>query len=182
MILILMGVSGCGKTAVGSRLANKLGWKFYDADDYHPKENKEKMVKGIPLDDEDRVPWLCALHEILMREKSFGVNMILACSSLKKMYRSILTGEQSTVSTDSEQNQEQSQLDCNKEILFVHLHGSIELITKRLESRKGHFMSLSLLQSQFDTLELPEGPENFIDISIEKSIPEIVAEIEKNLG
>ncbi|XP_067838311.1 probable gluconokinase isoform X2 [Heptranchias perlo] len=186
MILILMGVSGSGKTAVGSCLANKLGWKFYDADDYHPKENKEKMVKGMPLNDEDRLPWLCTLQEILMREKSFGENMILACSSLKRMYRRILTGEQSTINADTEscteQNQEQAQLGCNKDILFVYLHGSIELITKRLESRKGHFMSPSLLQSQFDTLEPPEGTENFIDISIEKSIPEIVAEIEKDLG
>ncbi|XP_078070611.1 putative gluconokinase isoform X2 [Mustelus asterias] len=182
MILILMGVSGSGKTTVGSRLANKLGWKFFDADDYHPKENKEKMVKGIPLDDKDRIPWLCTLQEILMREKSFGANIILACSSLKRVYRKILTGEQSTVNTDSEQNQEQSQLGCNKEILFVYLRGSIELITKRLESRKGHYMSPSLLQSQFDTLEPPEGTENFIDINVEKSIPEIVAEIGKNLG
>uniref|UniRef100_UPI00398F511F probable gluconokinase isoform X2 n=1 Tax=Pristiophorus japonicus TaxID=55135 RepID=UPI00398F511F len=157
MIVILMGVSGSGKTAVGSSLANK-----------------------------DRVPWLCTLHEILIREKSCGVNMILACSSLKRMYRKILTGEQSTVKTDSEscteQNQEQAQLGCNKEILFVYLHGSIELITKRLQSRKGHFMSSSLLQSQFDTLEPLEGTENYIDISIEKSIPEIVAEIEKDLS
>ncbi|XP_041043009.1 probable gluconokinase isoform X2 [Carcharodon carcharias] len=182
MILILMGVSGSGKTTVGSCLANKLGWNFYDADDYHSKENKEKMVKGIPLDDQDRIPWLCTLQEIIMREKSFGVNMILACSSLKRIYRRLLTDVQSTVNTDSKQNQERSQLGCNKEILFVYLHGSIELITKRLESRKGHYMSPSLLQSQFDTLEPPEGTENFIDINIEKNIPEIVAEIEKNLG
>ncbi|XP_038660810.1 probable gluconokinase isoform X2 [Scyliorhinus canicula] len=140
------------------------------------------MAKGIPLDDEDRLPWLCTLQEIVMREKSFGANMILACSSLKRMYRRILTCEQRTVNTDSEQNQEQPQLGSNKDILFVFLHGSIELITKRLESRKGHYMSPSLLQSQFDTLEAPEGTENFIDISIEKSIPEMVAEIGKNLG
>ncbi|XP_041043008.1 probable gluconokinase isoform X1 [Carcharodon carcharias] len=170
------------RTTVGSCLANKLGWNFYDADDYHSKENKEKMVKGIPLDDQDRIPWLCTLQEIIMREKSFGVNMILACSSLKRIYRRLLTDVQSTVNTDSKQNQERSQLGCNKEILFVYLHGSIELITKRLESRKGHYMSPSLLQSQFDTLEPPEGTENFIDINIEKNIPEIVAEIEKNLG
>ncbi|XP_060701120.1 probable gluconokinase isoform X1 [Hemiscyllium ocellatum] len=182
MILILMGVSGSGKTAVGSCLANKLGWKFYDADDYHPKENKEKMVNGIPLDDEDRIPWLCTLHEILMREISFGENMILACSSLKRMYRRILTGEQSAVNRTLKENQEQSQLGCSKNILFVYLHGPIQLITKRLDSRKGHFMSPSLLQSQFATLEPPEGTENFINISIENSISEIVTEIERHLG
>ncbi|XP_020387273.2 probable gluconokinase isoform X1 [Rhincodon typus] len=182
MIVILMGVSGSGKTAVGSRLANKLGWKFCDADDYHPKENKEKMMNGIPLDDEDRIPWLCTLREILMREKSFGENMILACSSLKRMYRRILTGEQSAVNTTVKQDQEQSQLGYSKNILFVYLHGPIELITKRLDSRKGHFMSPSLLQSQFDTLEPPEGTENFINISIENSISDIVTEIERHLG
>ncbi|XP_060701128.1 probable gluconokinase isoform X2 [Hemiscyllium ocellatum] len=108
MILILMGVSGSGKTAVGSCLANKLGWKFYDADDYHPKENKEKMVNGIPLDDEDRIPWLCTLHEILMREISFGENMILACSSLKRMYRRILTESLQCESRPSEDYPTQS--------------------------------------------------------------------------
>ncbi|GCC24889.1 probable gluconokinase isoform X2 [Chiloscyllium punctatum] len=182
MILILMGVSGSGKTAVGSYLANKLGWKFYDADDYHPKENKEKMVNGIPLDDEDRIPWLCTLHEILMREISLGENMILACSSLKRMYRRILTGEQSATNRTLRENQERSQLGCSKNILFVYLHGPIQLITKRLDSRKGHFMSPSLLQSQFATLEPPEGTENFINISIENSISEIVTEIERHLG
>ncbi|XP_048382307.2 probable gluconokinase isoform X2 [Stegostoma tigrinum] len=170
------------RTAVGSRLANKLGWKFCDADDYHPKENKEKMMNGIPLDDEDRIPWLCALHEILMREKSFGENVILACSSLKRMYRRILTGEQSAVNTTVTRDQEQSQLGYSNNILFVYLHGPKELITKRLDSRKGHFMSPSLLQSQFDTLEPPEGTENFINISIENSISDIVTEIERHLG
>ncbi|XP_043568819.1 probable gluconokinase isoform X1 [Chiloscyllium plagiosum] len=182
MILILMGVSGSGKTAVGSCLANKRGWKFYDADDYHPKENKEKMVNGIPLDDEDRIPWLCTLHEILMREISFGENVILACSSLKRMYRRILTGEQSAVNRTLKENEERSQLGCSKNILFVYLHGPIQLITKRLDSRKGHFMSPSLLQSQFATLEPPEGTENFINISIENSISDIVTEIERHLG
>ncbi|XP_043568829.1 probable gluconokinase isoform X2 [Chiloscyllium plagiosum] len=140
------------------------------------------MVNGIPLDDEDRIPWLCTLHEILMREISFGENVILACSSLKRMYRRILTGEQSAVNRTLKENEERSQLGCSKNILFVYLHGPIQLITKRLDSRKGHFMSPSLLQSQFATLEPPEGTENFINISIENSISDIVTEIERHLG
>ncbi|XP_051875411.1 probable gluconokinase isoform X2 [Pristis pectinata] len=184
MIVVVMGVCGSGKTTVSSSLAEKLGWKFFDADDYHSEENKEKMAKGIPLNDEERIPWLCTLHEILLREYSLGANVILACSSLKTMYRSILMGDSSVINRKSENYTEQkhSQLDFNKDVLFVHLHGSMELIMKRLETRKGHFMSASLLQSQFDSLEPPGDIETFITISIEKSIPEIVAEIEKNLG
>ncbi|XP_072137680.1 probable gluconokinase [Mobula birostris] len=184
MILVLMGVSGCGKTTVSSSLAEKLGWKFYDADDYHSEENKEKMAKGIPLNDEERIPWLCTLQEILLREYLLGASVILACSSLKRMYRRILMGEHRIIKRKLENPEEQkySQFDFNKDILFVYLHGSIELIIKRLETRRGHFMSASLLQSQFDTLEPPEDTENFISINIEKSIPEIVAEIGKYLG
>lgn len=186
MIVVAMGVSGCGKTTVSLSLADKLGWKFYDADDYHSEENKERMAKGMPLSDEERIPWLCSLQEILLREFSLGVNVILACSSLKRMYRRILMGEHSMKNRQAENytepNQAHSHLDFSKDILFVYLHGSIELITKRLETRKGHFMSPSLLQSQFDTLEPPDGTENFMSINIEKTIPEMVTEIGKKLG
>ncbi|XP_042194097.1 probable gluconokinase isoform X1 [Callorhinchus milii] len=184
MLVVIMGVSGSGKTAVGSCLADKLGWELYDADDYHPKENKEKMIKGIPLNDEDRLPWLCILRDILVREKLLGKNMILACSALKRMYRRVLTGEQSAATdTETSQNQEYAAPASSKnEILFVYLHGSMELISKRLESREGHFMSPSLLQSQFDTLEPPDKTENFMSISVEKNILEIVTEIMQRLN
>lgn len=164
------------RTTIGSRLAAKLGWKFYDADDYHSPENKKKMAAGIPLNDEDRIPWLCALHDILRREESSRQDAVLACSALKKIYRHILVSGASAIgNTQSENPGENAALN----ILFVHLDGPTDLIARRLEKRRGHFMPLKLLQSQFDALEPPTAPENFITVSLEKSLPEIVLEIEK---
>ncbi|CAN8220175.1 unnamed protein product [Coccothraustes coccothraustes] len=175
VLVVVMGVSGSGKTTVGSRLAEKLGWKFYDADDYHPLENKKKMKEGIPLNDEDRIPWLCALHDILRREDTARQDTILACSALKKMYRRVLIGGASAIeSNQPEQPGENTAL----KILFVHLDGPKDIIAGRLEKRRGHFMPLELLQSQFDTLEPPSAPENFITVSLEKSLPEILLQIE----
>ncbi|KFP35451.1 putative gluconokinase, partial [Chlamydotis macqueenii] len=152
-----------------------LGWKFYDADDYHSPENKKKMAEGIPLNDEDRIPWLCALHDVLRREDSSRQDIILACSALKKMYRRILvSGASGIESNHPEQPGENAAL----KILFVLLDGPIDLIAGRLEKRRGHFMPPELLKSQFDTLEPPSAPENFITVSLEKSLPEIVLEIE----
>ncbi|NXA25964.1 GNTK gluconokinase, partial [Ibidorhyncha struthersii] len=152
-----------------------LGWKFYDADDYHSPENKKKMAEGIPLNDEDRIPWLCALHDTLRREDSSGQNAILACSALKKMYRRVLVSGASAIeSNQPEQPGENTAL----KVLFVHLDGPINVIAGRLKKRKRHFMPPELLKSQFDTLEPPSAPENFITVSLEKSLPEIVLEIE----
>ncbi|NXY86985.1 GNTK gluconokinase, partial [Alcedo cyanopectus] len=152
-----------------------LGWKFYDADDYHSTENKKKMAEGIPLNDEDRIPWLYALHEILRREDSSGQDAVLACSALKKMYRRILvSGAAAMESNQPEQPGENTAL----QILFVHLHGSMDIIAGRLEKRRGHFMPPELLKSQFDTLEPPNVPEKFITVNLEKPLPEIVLEIE----
>ncbi|XP_061483130.1 probable gluconokinase isoform X2 [Rhineura floridana] len=170
VLLVVMGVSGSGKSTVGSLLADKLGWKFYDGDDYHPEENRKKMAEGIPLNDQDRIPWLSHLHDILMREHATGQNAILACSALKKMYRGILENG----ATDSQQEGP-----ILRKILFVHLAGPMDLIANRLGKRRGHFMPLALLQSQFDTLEPPSVPEKFITISLEKSVLEIVSEIEE---
>ncbi|XP_066567189.1 probable gluconokinase isoform X2 [Amia ocellicauda] len=177
MILVLMGVCGSGKTAVGSFLANQLGWTLFDGDDYHPMENIDRMAKGIPLCDEDRIPWLLVLHDIILREMSSGRNAILICSALKRVYReTLLFGtEISNLKCREEQR------DRVKGILFVYLHGSIELISKRMATRKGHFMAPSLIQSQFDILEPPSASENSITLDIEKSIPEIAAEIESAL-
>ncbi|NXT84622.1 GNTK gluconokinase, partial [Zapornia atra] len=152
-----------------------LGWKFYDADDYHPAENKEKMAQGIPLSDEDRIPWLCALHEVLRREDSSGQNAVLACSALRKMYRRVLV---SGASATGGRQPEQPGGSAALQVLFVHLHGPMAIIAARLEKRRGHFMPPELLKSQFDTLEPPSAPENFITVSLEKSLPEIVLEIE----
>ncbi|NXC43966.1 GNTK gluconokinase, partial [Penelope pileata] len=155
-----------------------LGWKFYDADDYHSPENRKKMAAGIPLNDEDRIPWLCALHDILRREESSRQDAVLACSALKRMYRRILVSGVSAIeSNQSEKPRENAAL----KILFVHLDGPKDLIARRLEKRRGHFMPLELLKSQLDALEPPTAPENFITVSLEKSLPEIVLEIEKAL-
>ncbi|XP_074426675.1 putative gluconokinase isoform X1 [Larus michahellis] len=175
VVVVVMGVSGSGKTTVGSRLAAKLGWKFYDADDYHSPENKKKMSEGIPLNDEDRIPWLCELHDILRREDSCRQDVVLACSALKKMYRRVLASGASAIeSNQPEQPGENTAL----KILFAHLDGPRDIIARRLEKRKGHFLPPELLKSQFDTLEPPSAPENFITVSLEKSLPEIVLEIE----
>ncbi|XP_050185746.1 probable gluconokinase isoform X1 [Myiozetetes cayanensis] len=172
VLVVVMGVSGSGKTTVGSHLAAKLGWKFYDADDYHPPENKKKMAGRIPLNDEDRIPWLCTLHNILRREDLSRQDAVLACSALKKMYRRVLVNGASAI--EPEQPREKPPL----KILFVHLDGPIDVIAERLKKRRGHFMPPELLKSQFDTLEPPSEPENFITVSLEKPFPEIVLEIE----
>ncbi|KFQ42173.1 putative gluconokinase, partial [Nestor notabilis] len=152
-----------------------LGWKFYDADDYHSPENKKKMAEGIPLNDEDRIPWLCALHDILRREHSSRQDAVLACSALKKMYRHVLVSGASAIeSNHPEQPGENPAL----QILFVHLDAPVDVIAGRLEKRRGHFMPPELLKSQFDTLEPPRMPENFITVNLEKSLPEVVLEIE----
>ncbi|XP_006011919.1 probable gluconokinase [Latimeria chalumnae] len=176
MILIVMGVSGSGKTTVGMQLANKLGWKFLDADDYHPEENKEKMAKRIPLNDQDRVPWLCTLHEEIIREASSGQNVILACSALKKAYRKILACGASGSEPYIGHSWGEEMLP-SKHILFVYLNGSMEVVSTRLEGRREHFMPITLLQSQYDTLEPPEEPENFITVNVEKGVAEIIADI-----
>nr|XP_006626672.1 PREDICTED: probable gluconokinase [Lepisosteus oculatus] len=178
MILVLMGVCGCGKSTVGASLANKLGWTFFDGDDYHPKENRDKMANGIPLTDQDRIPWLLILHDIILRELSGGKHAIMACSALKKFYRELLVFGSDILHL----NPSELQHDLAKEILFVYLHGSMELICKRMAARKGHFMAASLIQSQFDILEPPSEDENSITVDIDSGIQEITAEIEKALS
>ncbi|NWU86333.1 GNTK gluconokinase, partial [Onychorhynchus coronatus] len=148
-----------------------LGWKFYDADDYHPLENKKKMAGGIPLNDE--VPWINPVRTVIHIEDSSRQDAILACSALKKMYRLILVNGASAI--EPEQPGEKPSL----KILFVHLDGPIDVIAGRLKKRRGHFMSPELLKSQFDTLEPPSAPENFITVSLEKPLPEIVLEVER---
>ena len=154
MHLILMGVSGCGKTAIGLELSKALKLPFYDADDFHSDENKEKMSKGIPLTDEDRLPWLKTLANLLKEKKP----LILGCSALKESYQKILK-----VSPD---------------VQFIYLKGSYELIYKRLKKRHGHFFDSHLLKSQFADLE---EPKDALTIDINRSISEIVDEIKKNL-
>ena len=134
MIVVVMGVSGCGKTTVGNLLASRLGYPFLDADEFHPPENVAKMAAGTPLSDSDRWPWLEKLNGKLIENRS----AVLACSALKESYRAALS---------------RGLPDCR----FVHLRGSIELIRARLQDRRHRYMPASLLESQFATLEPPAG-------------------------
>ncbi|MCG8024187.1 MAG: gluconokinase, GntK/IdnK-type [Candidatus Thiodiazotropha endolucinida] len=162
MILIIMGVSGSGKTTIGRLLAKRLGWPFIEGDDYHPAENREKMSTGIPLDDTDRQPWLNALEKIITDHLESGDNAVLASSALKSRYRKQLR-------VDHEQ------------VRPIYLSGSYELILARLKQRIGHFMKPGMLQSQFDSLERPtdtlvieihQPPEKIVDTIIDKlSLP-----------
>ena len=136
MVIVIMGVTGSGKTTVGERLAADLGWEFLDADDFHPPANKAKMHAGIPLTDEDRWPWLAALHDALARALAEGRGTVLACSALKESYRAALS-------------------DRLAGVRFVLLDGDRALLQARLANRPGHFMNPALLESQIETLERP---------------------------
>lgn len=137
MVIVLMGPMGCGKTTIGSMLSSQMGWLFYDADDYHPQVNKEKMERGIPLDDKDRMPWLEILRSIIEENLANGKDMVLACSALKKKYRSQLGIDQQKTHS-------------------VYLKGSSTLLQERLAARSHEYMAAELLQSQLDILEEPE--------------------------
>lgn len=138
MIVIVMGVTGVGKTTVGRLLAERTGWIYYDADDFHTPANVEKMRAGTPLSDDDRWPWLDRLNQVLRKAESQGASAILACSALKERYRDRL--EQGVPG-----------------VRWVYLSGSMELIASRLQARKAHYMNPALLESQFEALEPPRG-------------------------
>jgi len=138
MILVLMGVSGVGKTTIGRLLSARTGWKFEDADDYHSGKNRQKMAAGIPLTDADREPWLNALHERMLRYCKKGEGAIFACSALKKSYRKVLSAGF-----------------AKNEIQFVYLHAPAALIKERMESRRHPYMKPEMLDSQLSTLEIP---------------------------
>lgn len=138
MVIILMGVSGSGKTTIGQMLAQRLGWTFYDGDDFHPPANVEKMRSGIPLTDADRESWLTALQELIDDLLQNGRSAVLACSALKQTYRTRLQRHPA-------------------DVRFVYLKGDYDLIHQRLITRHGHFMPAGLLASQFAALEEPQG-------------------------
>ncbi len=137
MVIVLIGPMGCGKTTVGRILAKKLGWQFYDTDDFHPEANKRRMGEGIPLDDSDRSPWLEILHQVIQKYLPGESSMILACSALKKKYRRAL---------GIDQNQ----------VFSVFLKGSFSLLQDRIADRSHEYMAKDLLQSQLEILEEPE--------------------------
>ena len=137
-VAVVMGVSGSGKTTIGEHLADVLGWPFYDADDFHPAANVEKMGRGEALTDADRMPWLHALRDLIARCLEERTSAVLACSALKASYREILVEG------------------GGEAVVFVYLSGTQELIEARLAARHGHFFDASLLESQFAVLEEPE--------------------------
>ncbi len=137
MVIILMGVSGSGKTTIGQLLAQSLGWTFYDGDDFHPQANIEKMRQGTPLTDDDRASWLAALQQLIDHLLQNDRSAVLACSALKQVYRRRLQRHPENVR-------------------FVYLKGDYDLIRQRLTARQRHFMRPGLLGSQFATLEEPQ--------------------------
>lgn len=163
MIIVLMGVSGSGKSTVGKILASQLNWSFVEADDFHPAANKEKMHAGLPLNDQDRQPWLDRLQHRIDDAWSRRENIVLACSALKDAYRDFL-----------EEHHPEA-------VWYVYLHGSEDLIRQRLAQRKGHFMNPSLLHSQFETLEEPP-PQDAVQIEISAPPETQAAEIRARLG
>lgn len=154
--VIVMGVSGAGKSSVGERLAAKLGCDFVEGDRLHPASNVEKMAKGIPLTDDDRWPWLDLVGRELATSIEKGASLVLSCSALKRIYRDRLrkaTGGQ---------------------LRFVFLKGTPALLEIRMGERTGHFMPLALLQTQLATLETPEGEEGVVTVDIDADLEQIV--------
>lgn len=152
MVIIIMGPMGCGKTTIGRLLAEKLQWDFEDGDDFHPPGNVKKMHSGVPLDDDDRLPWLTILHDRIVDGLAEKRNFVLACSALKKNYRQKLGIDQVN-------------------IFSVYLKGSRELLQERINARTDHYMNSKLLGSQIDTLE---EPQNGLTIDIDTSPDGIV--------
>ena len=160
--LIVMGVSGSGKSTIGETLAERLGWTFEDGDRFHPAANVAKMSAGHPLTDEDRWPWLQAIADEIDRLSAAGQRAVVACSALKRAYRNIL-------------------VHGRDDVRIVFLNGTQDLIADRLAARKGHFMPPGLLVSQFRTLEPPQPDERPITVSIDASVEAIVDDIVRQL-
>jgi gluconokinase len=160
--LVVMGVSGSGKTTVADKLAERLNWTFEDADKFHPPSNVAKMSAGQPLTDEDRWPWLRAIAAEIESVCKNGQHTVIACSALKRAYRDIL-------------------VDGRSDVRFVFLKGTQQLIGSRLGLRKGHFMPPGLLASQFKTLEPPGLDENPVTVSIDGSVEAIVEDVLRQL-
>lgn len=160
--LVVMGVSGSGKSTIADKLAERLGWAFEDGDRFHPASNVAKMSAGHPLTDEDRWPWLQAIADEIDRACKASKRAVIACSALKRAYRDIL-------------------VHGRNDVRIVFLNGTEDLIAGRLAARKGHFMPPGLLASQFRTLEPPDESENPVTVSIDASVDAIVEDIVSQL-
>ncbi len=161
--LIVMGVSGAGKSTVGEALAARLGWRYEDGDRFHPESNVAKMRAGHPLTDEDRWPWLRAIADEIDRVCQADGHVIIACSALRRAYRDVL-------------------IHGRNDVRLVFLDGSERLIGDRLSQRKGHFMPPGLLASQFATLEPPDAAERAVRVSIDAPVETIVNDVLNQLG
>jgi gluconokinase len=161
--LVVMGVSGSGKSTIGEKLAQRLGWSYEDGDRFHPPSNVAKMSAGQPLTDEDRWPWLRAIADEIDRVCEAGEHAVIACSALKRAYRGVL-------------------VHGRNDVRIIYLKGTQELIASRLAQRKGHFMPPGLLASQFKTLEPPGPDENPVTVSIDAPVETIVDDIVRQLG
>jgi gluconokinase len=152
MIVVVMGVAGAGKTVVGSALAARLGWPFFDADDFHSPENVAKMAAGIPLTDADREPWLAALHALVARQAAANVDSVLACSALRATFRRRLAG-------------------AAPNVVSVYLRVTPAVAQARVANRSGHYMKAALVPTQFEALE---PPDDAITIDGSAAVDEIV--------
>jgi gluconokinase len=161
--LVVMGVSGSGKSTIADKLATRLGWSYEDGDKFHPASNVAKMSAGHPLTDEDRWPWLQAIADEIDRVCKAGGHVVIACSALKRVYRDIL-------------------VHGRNDVRIIYLDGTEQLIADRLARRKGHFMPAGLLASQFGALEPPSADENAITAPIDASVDAIVDDIIRQLG
>ena len=162
--IIVMGVSGSGKSSIGEKLAEALGLRFVEGDGLHPASNVEKMSKGIPLTDDDRMPWLDVIGETIKSALASGEGIVVSCSALKRIYRDRLR----TAAGGS--------------LFFVYLDGSRDLLTRRMGERKGHFMPASLLDSQLQTLEVPTGEPGVVTVDIDDTVEGIAEAARKKLA
>uniref|UniRef100_A0A9E7ZNH0 Gluconokinase n=1 Tax=Bosea sp. NBC_00436 TaxID=2969620 RepID=A0A9E7ZNH0_9HYPH len=162
-VIVVMGVASSGKTSLGERLAERLGWPFRDADSFHPPENVAKMAGGTPLNDDDRKPWLAAIAAWIDDLRAKGEHGIVTCSALKRAYRQVIVGDR-------------------PDVALIYLKGSRDLIGRRMAARQHHFMPPALLDSQFAALEEPGADEKPLVVSVEDSKDAIVQDVVERLG
>jgi gluconokinase len=158
MIIVVMGVSGCGKSTIGQQLADRLGWPFFDGDDFHPPANLDKMSRGVPLNDEDRSGWLAAIADRMRALGALDQSGVFACSALKQKYR--------------------HQLRVTDQVKFVYLRGDYDLIWARMQRRPGHYMKANMLAGQFEALE---EPADALALDIDPLPDQIVAHVIQSL-
>jgi gluconokinase len=160
--LVVMGICGCGKSEVGRRLASRAGYSYAEGDEYHPASNVAKMAAGLALDDSDRADWLATLRDKIREAAQRDENLVLSCSALKRRYRDLLR-------------------QGDDRLVFIHLHGSRELITSRMQARKDHFMPVSLIDSQLRDLQPLEPDEAHVVLDISRDPDQLVTDVLKEL-